>query len=109
MPRTAVSLPFSVQRKDQARLRRLVDKFGGGSRTEFLRVAMERMEVAERADDLRWLQSYGTTRAVEAGLADTSVAEVVRLRLNRKRGRRGPGSRATQLAGQVLAEAAKSR
>ncbi len=109
MPRTAVSVPFSVQRGDQARLRRLVDRFGGGSRTEFLRVAMERMEVAERAEDLRWLQAYGTRKTAEAGRVATNVGEVVRQRLNRARGRKGPSQRAQQLVKRVLAEPPTSR
>jgi hypothetical protein len=90
-------------------LERLVEKFGGGSRTEFLRVAIERMEVAERAEDLRWLQLYGTAQAEAAGLAKTDVGEVVRRRLNAKGRQPGPGHRTRRRVGRMLRERAKSR
>lgn len=100
MPRTAVSVPFSVRKEDQERLQRLIEKFGSGSPSEFLRIAMDRMEVAERAEKLRWLQDYGARRAAESGLADVDVHEAVRKTLNRGVG--GPDARSRRLVARVL-------
>jgi hypothetical protein len=106
MSRTARSIAFSVQLDDQERLDRLVKRFGQGSRTEFLRVAMDRMEVAERAEDLRALQAYGTARARGAGLTEASVHEVVQRRLNPSGGHGGgPDTGSRSLVRDVLAEA----
>jgi hypothetical protein len=106
MARTAKSVAFSVQLDDQERLDRLVERFGHGSRTEFLRIAMDRMEVAERAEDFRALQAYGTARASKTGLADADVNDVVRHRLNPSDGQPGgPDSASRSLVRDVLAEA----
>ena len=57
MPRTSTSVAFSVREADQPRLDRLVKKFGGGNRSAFLRVAMDRMEAAGRPSDLHACRS----------------------------------------------------
>jgi hypothetical protein len=102
MGRTAASVPFSLRQEDQARLNRLVEKFGQGSRTQFLRVAMDRMEVAERAEVLRGLQVYGTERAQAAGLVEADIPEMVRRSLNPARAKPGPSSKARALAKRAL-------
>ncbi len=88
-------------------MNRLVRKYGHGSRTEFLRVAMDRMEVAERAEILRELQAYGTKRSRAAGLERANVHDVVRRSLNPIRGKKGPSKKARALANQMLS--ARSR
>lgn len=75
MPSTTVG--FSIPVEDQARLDRLVERFGHGNRSAFLRVAMKHMEVLERADRLRELQRQGAQLRSAAGLDDSSVDEIV--------------------------------
>ena len=51
----SVTIGFSIQEADQSRLNHLVQVFSAGNRSAFLRMAMDRMEVADRAqrtDDL---------------------------------------------------------
>lgn len=107
MSRTATSVPFSVQQQDQPRLNRLVRKYGHGSRTEFLRVAMDRMEVAERAEILRELQAYGTKRSQAVGLERADIGDIVRRSLNPSRGKKGPSKKARALVGQALGTRAR--
>ena len=58
----ARTVGFAIADEDQERLARLVERFGHGNRSEFLRQAMRVMSVQDRADRLRSIQ----TRAHEA-------------------------------------------
>ena len=51
------------RRGDEHRLARLVERYGGGDRSSFLRAAIAHMEVLDRAERLRELQAYGAHRA----------------------------------------------
>jgi len=73
-----ITVGFSVAAKDQARLERLVDAFGQGNRSAFLRVAMDRMEAAIRAERLRGLQAYGAQRSADFGIAPSEISERVK-------------------------------
>ena len=73
----AITVGFSIPEEDQARLDHLVETFGQGNRSAFLRVAMKHMEVLERAQRLRDLQTYGVQQRAEAGLDDASIEEIV--------------------------------
>lgn len=58
---TAKTIGFAIAESDRDQLDRLVDRFGHGNRSEFLRAAMKVMAVEDRAQRLRSLQ----TRAAE--------------------------------------------
>ena len=52
----AKTVGFAIADEDRELLERLVDKYGNGNRSEFLRVAMKHMakiEFAERFNDIR--------------------------------------------------------
>jgi Arc/MetJ-type ribon-helix-helix transcriptional regulator len=72
------TIGFAVAEEDEPRLERLVRKFGGGNRSAFLREAMRRMEVIERAERLSELQAYGAERSAAAGLSPDDAVAVVR-------------------------------
>ena len=56
---------FAIEEADSPRLERLVERYGGGNRSAFLRVAIDYLEAADRAERLRKLQAYGATRSAE--------------------------------------------
>lgn len=76
------SVGFAVADEDRDRLDRLVKRFGGGNRSAFLRVAIDYLEAHERAERLRRLQYYGTSRSTDKGVTvdqvDTIVKRVLR-------------------------------
>lgn len=67
-----------MEESDSPRLERLVQKYGGGNRSAFLRVAIDYLEAADRADRLRKLQAYGAARSAEKDLPLEEVQKVVR-------------------------------
>lgn len=79
-----VTVGFSIAEADRPRLDHLVDVFAGGNRSAFLRLAMRRMEVADRAQRLRSIQAYGAQRSQGLGLAPDETSERVRRVLARK-------------------------
>lgn len=52
----AKTVGFAIADEDQAKLQTLVDYFGHGNRSEFLRAAMERMTYDMWAEKMRGLQ-----------------------------------------------------
>jgi len=73
----ARTVGFAVAAEDQARLERLVDRFGRGNRSEFLRQAMRVMSVQDRAERLRSIQSRAHSSIGRVFTAD-EVNELVR-------------------------------
>ena len=65
MPTTTVG--FAVADEDQDRLARLVEHFGGGNRSAYLRATLPVMEALARAERLRELQARNAERAAAAG------------------------------------------
>ena len=65
MPTSTVG--FAVADEDQERLARLVEHFGGGNRSAYLRATLTVMESLARAERLRELQARNAERAAEAG------------------------------------------
>ncbi len=59
----AKTVGFAISPEDRAELDRLVDRFGGGNRSEFLRAAMKVMTVQDRAERLRLIQERAVTAA----------------------------------------------
>ena len=77
MPRTAVTVSLSLKAEDVPRFEELVERFGKGSRAEFLRRAMDRMERVELMEDIGELQTYGRQRRGKTGRAGESVNSAV--------------------------------
>jgi Arc/MetJ-type ribon-helix-helix transcriptional regulator len=97
MPRSAVPVTLSLNPDDRDRFERLVARFGGGNRSEFLRAAMDRMETAEIAAELRELRAYGLRRRRELhGTAEIDIAEHTRRILNSPKPRTATAARRTR-------------
>ena len=58
---------FAVADEDQERLARLVEHFGHGNRSAYLRATLPVMESLARAERLRELQARNAERAAAAG------------------------------------------
>lgn len=53
----AETIGFAVREEDRPELDRLVEYFGGGNRSKFLREAIKVMAIQERAERLRRIQA----------------------------------------------------
>ncbi|MCL2423937.1 MAG: hypothetical protein FWD11_08630 [Micrococcales bacterium] len=76
----AETVRFVVRQEDRAELDRLVEHFGGGDRSQFLREAIKVMATQERAERLRRLQAQAhqdTGRVWTADEANVLTREVV--------------------------------
>lgn len=82
---SAVTVGFSIPEEDLPRLDHLVETFARGNRSAFLRLAIQHMEVLDRAQRLRDLQSYGVQRRAEAGIETVPVEEIVHRVLSKNR------------------------
>lgn len=80
----SVTVGFSIPKSEQSRLDHLVKVFSGGNRSAFLRLAMERMETADRAQRLRSIQAYGTQRSAEYGISPDQISDRVKRVLARR-------------------------
>src|SRR5690242_8180376 len=69
---------FAVADEDQERLARLVEHFGGGNRSAYLRATLPVMESLARAERLRELQARNAERAAAAGLDFESLLAEIR-------------------------------
>jgi hypothetical protein len=69
---------FAVADEDQERLARLVEHFGGGNRSAYLRATLPVMESLARAERLRELQARNAERAAAAGLDYESLLAEIR-------------------------------
>ncbi|MFA5891776.1 MAG: hypothetical protein WDA27_12625 [Actinomycetota bacterium] len=74
---------FAIEEGDRPRLDHLVGRFGGGNRSQFLRVAMSYMEAADRAERLRALQAYGAEKSAARALSVSDIEAVVNRVLNK--------------------------
>jgi hypothetical protein len=54
---TATTVGFAIADEDRAELKELVDYFGHGNRSEFLRVAMKRLRRDKMAENLQRIQA----------------------------------------------------
>ena len=64
---STTTVGFAVADEDQERLARLVEHFGGGNRSAYLRATLPVMESLARAERLRELQARNAERAAAAG------------------------------------------
>lgn len=72
------SVGFAVSEEDRARLDDLVDYFGGGNRSAYLRATFKVMESIRRAEILRELQARSHQRLAEHGIAEDELDELIR-------------------------------
>ncbi|TDD62246.1 hypothetical protein E1293_44315 [Actinomadura darangshiensis] len=72
------TLGFSVQSEDRPVLDELVDYFGGGNRSAYLRATYRVMKSIMLAEQLRELQAYGQQRTAELGIEPAEVPDRVR-------------------------------
>lgn len=85
MSRTAVSRSFSLRPEEAPRFDQMVERLAGGSPTEFVRQAMDRMEALENWELFESVREIGLRRAAEAGITTASQRRMaVRDVLNRK-------------------------
>jgi hypothetical protein len=70
---TAQTLGFAVQSEDRAVLDELVDYFGDGNRSAYLRATLKVMKSIMIADQLRETQAYGQQRTAELGIEPGDV------------------------------------
>lgn len=69
---------FAVADEDRERLDRLVEHFGGGNRSAYLRATLKVMESLRRAERLRDLQASNHRRLAEQGIAAEDLPERIR-------------------------------
>ena len=74
----AQTLGFSVQSEDRATLDELVDYFGDGNRSAYLRATYRIMKSIMVAEQLRELQAYGQQRTAELGIEPADVPDRIR-------------------------------
>lgn len=85
MSRTAVSRSFSLRPEEAPRFDRMVERLAGGSPTEFIRKAMDRMEALENWELFERVRQAGLERAATAGITTRGQRrEAVRAALSRK-------------------------
>lgn len=85
MARSSAAITFAISPGDRERLDRLVERFGHGNRSEFLRAAMHQMEVTERAERLQRLQAFGARGSGHREVRPGDVEHIVHRVLGKKR------------------------
>lgn len=75
---STTTVGFAVADEDQERLARLVEHFGGGNRSAYLRATLPVMESLARAERLRDLQARNAERAAAAGQDYESLLAEIR-------------------------------
>jgi len=75
---STTTVGFAVAEEDRERLDRLVEYFGGGNRSAYLRATLTVMESLARAERLRELQARNAERAAAAGQDYESLLAEVR-------------------------------
>ena len=71
---SAQTLGFAVQPEDRPVLDELVEYFGHGNRSAYLRATLKVMKSIMIADQLREAQAYGQQRTAELGIEATDVS-----------------------------------
>jgi Arc/MetJ-type ribon-helix-helix transcriptional regulator len=69
---------FALADEDRERLDRLVEHFGGGNRSAYLRATLKVMESLRRAERLRELQANNHRRLAEQGVTAEELPELIR-------------------------------
>lgn len=68
---------FAVSDEDRDRLDRLVDYFGGGDRSAYLRATLKIMESLHRVERLRSLQAANHRRLAEQDLQADALPDLI--------------------------------
>jgi hypothetical protein len=69
---------FAVSDEDRERLDRLVDYFGGGNRSAYLRATLKVMESLRRGERLRELQAANHRRLAQQGVSAEELPDLIR-------------------------------
>jgi Arc/MetJ-type ribon-helix-helix transcriptional regulator len=72
------TIGFAVSDDDRDRLDRLVERFGGGNRSAYLRATLKVMESLDRAERLRELQAANHRRLAQQGINEDGLGERIR-------------------------------
>jgi hypothetical protein len=72
------TIGFAVADEDRERLERLVEHFGGGNRSAYLRATFKVMESLRRAERLRELQAANHGRLAERGISADELPTLIR-------------------------------
>jgi Arc/MetJ-type ribon-helix-helix transcriptional regulator len=72
------TIGFAISDDDRERLDRLVEHFGGGNRSAYLRATLKVMESLRRAERLRELQAANHRRLAERTITPAELPDMVR-------------------------------
>jgi hypothetical protein len=72
------TIGFAVSDADRADLDELVEYFGGGNRSAYLRATIKIMKSVKLAEELRELQGYGEQKLAEQGATLADVTAITR-------------------------------
>lgn len=78
MAMAAQTIGFALAEGDRDRLDRLVEYFGGGNRSAYLRATLKVMESLCRAERLRELQTANHRRLAERGTEVVDLPDLIR-------------------------------
>lgn len=77
----AKTIGFAVADEDREQLDELVDYFGNGNRSAYLRETLKIMSSVKLAEEWRQLQAYGQSRLDDLGVSIDDVSALVRREL----------------------------
>jgi hypothetical protein len=77
MTMASQTVGFAVSDEDRERLDRLVEHFGGGNRSAYLRATLKVMESLRRAERLRELQATNHRRLAEQGVSADDLPDLI--------------------------------
>lgn len=72
------TIGFAVADEDRERLDRLVEHFGNGNRSAYLRATLKVMESLQRAERLRELQAANHRRLAQHGISAEDLPALIR-------------------------------
>jgi Arc/MetJ-type ribon-helix-helix transcriptional regulator len=72
------TIGFAISDEDRERLDRLVEHFGAGNRSAYLRATLKVMESLRRAERLREMQAANHRPLAERGIAPEELPDLVR-------------------------------
>jgi hypothetical protein len=75
---TSQTIGFAISDDDRERLDKLVEHFGGGNRSAYLRATLKVMESLRRAERLRELQATNHRRLAEQAISADDLPELIR-------------------------------
>lgn len=75
---TTKTIGFAVAEEDVAMLNELVEYFGNGNRSAYLRATMKIMQSVRLAEELQELQAYGQGRLAAKGLDIDDIPMITR-------------------------------